>query len=168
MRRLVFEAAIVFALAGCAPDSIEKHLSLTFAPYSEPVKIDTNCDNGGCSEDEDITARLAFDSDSTLAEETAVEIEQYQVEYTLTGLSEPVHYFAAPLSLTVTLDKDGTFSFCPAGYAQREAIYQAVGNKTVSGEATLRLAGYDDQNEVVIIEKHFEISFGDFSIEGES
>jgi hypothetical protein len=166
MRQRLFEAATILVLAGCAPSSTEKELSLTFAPYSSPVKVDTNCDKGGCSEDKQITARLAFDTNNILPQGTSAEIEQYRVEYDLTGLSESVQYFAAPLSVTVTPDQDATFSFRPAGNAQREALYQAVGDKTVNGTATLQLAGYDDHNDVVIIEKDFKISFGDFSTGG--
>lgn len=151
-------------LSSCDSGSIGDQLVLTFAPYSTPVTVDTNCENGGCSMEERITATLAFDTDTYVSEETRVEIEQYRVEYDIDEIEDEIPYFASPLDVVVLPDQTTTFYVYAAGQTQREFVREAVGTEPAQGSALLTLAGYDDLNEQVFLEKSFDISFGDFRV----
>jgi hypothetical protein len=152
-------------LGSCDSGSIEDQLVLTFAPYSTPVTVDTNCENGGCSMEDRITAMLAFDPDTYVSEETRVEFEQYRVdEYDIDEIEDEIPYFASPLDVVVLPDQTTTFYVYAAGQTQRDFVREAVGTEPAQGTALLTLAGYDDMNEQVFLEKSFDISFGDFRV----
>jgi hypothetical protein len=147
---------------GCDTTATEDQMVLTFAPYSTPVTVDVKCENGGCSGEERISAKVAFDPDTYVPEGTRVEFEQYRVEYDLADVEDEVPYFANPLDLVVLPEETTAFYVYAAGQTQRDFVREAVGLETVRGTALLTLAGYDNQDEQVFLEKEFDISFGDF------
>jgi len=57
-----------------------------------------------------------------------------------------------------------SFNISAAGEAQRSFV-GARTDEPVSGVATLTLAGYDHQNEIVLVTADFEVVFGDFTTE---
>jgi hypothetical protein len=152
------------SLWGCDSGSIADQLVLTFAPYSTPVTVDTNCENGGCSMEDRITAMVAFDPDSYVPEGTRVEFEQYRVEYDIGEIEDEIPYFASPLDVLVLPDETTTFYLYAAAQTQRDFVREAVGSSPAQGTALLTLAGYDDADEQVFLEKGFDISFGDFRV----
>jgi hypothetical protein len=160
--------ALISLLWGCDTGTLEDRLVLTFAPYSTPVNVDTDCGNGGCGGQERIAATLGFDRDSYVAEDTRVQFEQYRVEYDLPDIEPDVPYFASPLDLVVTPAETTTFYFYAAGQTQRDFVREAAGGEPAQGTARLTLAGYDDQDEQVFLEKGFDISFADFRASAEA
>jgi hypothetical protein len=162
IKHLAFAAAIFCVISGCDDNAIEDKIVLTFAPNSTPVKVDTFCDNGGCSGEEKLTVRVEFDDDAYVAEDTEVAFEQYRIDYQLDEVSRDIPYFASPIRASLVPDDTTTVAVSASGKTQRTFVYKAVGDKVVKGTAYLTLAGYDDDDEVVMIEKSFDISFGDY------
>jgi hypothetical protein len=161
--RIALAAAIISVFGGCNNSSTEDLLVVSFAPYSSPVKIDTVCEDGECASKEKLTVRITFDDDSYVPEDTEASFKQYRVDYEISAISREIPYFASPISVHVTPEHTTTVAVQPVGETQRTFVYETVGDQAVAGTAILILAGYDDQNEIVMVEKSFDISFGTFS-----
>jgi hypothetical protein len=153
---------LAFLVAGCGPDPIEEVLTLDVPPYSIPVEIDSFCNNGGCTGQDDLTIILSFKDDAYLAEDAQVEFLQYRVDYQLNEIEEEIPYFAALATVIVYPGSTTSLSIATAGYAQRNFIHDRVGEETVKGTAHLTLAGFDHVEELVLFDAVFAVKFGDF------
>jgi hypothetical protein len=159
---LLCGVSAVGLLWGCSSSATEDLMKVTFAPYSTPVTVDTSCENSGCADWNRVAVTVEFDSDSYVAEDTQVDLEQYRIEYDLSDIEDEVPYFASPLEVSVVPDETTTFYVYVAGQTQRDFVRKAAGGKPVHGLALLTLAGYDQQDEQVFLEKGFDIEFADY------
>jgi hypothetical protein len=164
IKQLARATAVVLGMIACDSDAVDNKLGVTLVPYSTPVKVDTFCDNGGCVGKKELTGDVSFNTNSYVAEGTTVEFQQYRVDYVLTDIAKEVPFFAAPIEFSVSPKQTGNFTILAAGRAQRTFVYKAVGTKRIEGKATLTMAGYDNHEKQVFIDKQFDISFGDFYV----
>lgn len=146
--------ALLIPCFGCAEDA---KLSIEING-GQPVEVDTRCDNGGCDEPVHVEALLSIKGDDH--PNATVEIFQYRVVYDLSGV-EDVPYHAATTNLDVSVTAPATLTAVAASERQRAWVLSEVGYDRVEGTATLELAGYDQDDEVVLAEAEFEILFGD-------
>lgn len=167
MKQLARATVILSLMIGCDSEATEDKLEVSFVPYSTPVKVDTFCDNGGCTGEKGVVGKVSFDTDKFVAKATEVEFHKYRVDYDLSNFNKKTPYFADDIDFTVSSDQTGSFTVSAAGQTQRIFIYNAVGGKRINGTATLTFAGYDNDGEQVLLEKPFDISFGDFYVSGE-
>jgi len=154
-----FIALVVAASLGC-----DETAELEVILGAGQVEVDTRCDNGGCEEASTLAVQANITTDDRPA--TSVDLEQYRVDYNLSGTDESVPFFASPMNLRVSAGAPVTFTVHPAGDRQREWILSRFGYDVVDGTGTLVLAGYDQDDNLVTAEAVFDIAFGDFVTDG--
>jgi hypothetical protein len=153
--RAQLTAAVLGVLlgSGCGR-TLEDDLRVSIAGEGRTVVVDLGCATCVPAVDVDVY----FDPDAYLADDDEIVIEQYRVDYDLSGVGR-VPYFAGVLELHVRADEDGSFVATLAGTAQREHVLQASPEDDVEGRATLTLAGYDSDDEQAFIETEIPIRF---------
>jgi hypothetical protein len=152
--------ALAALLGGCGDAEV---LVVTFGTgkYAPPVEVDTRCDNGGCDGSEQIEVRIKVEDDAP-GSDAEVEILQYRVDYSLFSVEGEVPYYANVTSVRVAAEEPAEFNVRAAGQRQRDRITSQFGYDQIDGIGTLTLAGYDQDNEIVLAEAQFDILFGDF------
>jgi hypothetical protein len=148
-------AALGVLLASGCGRTLEEDLRISVAGEGRTVVVELGCAECVPAVDVDVY----FDPDAYLAEDDEVVIEQYRVDYDLSGLTGRVPYFAGVLELHVRADEDGSFAATLAGTEQREHVLEQSPEDDVEGRATLTLAGYDSENEQAFIETEIPIRF---------
>lgn len=146
--------AAFLLLVGCNP---------TFSDYAVlssdggTTLIDVNCDTDTCAGDAvsftlDLSQHLAWPSGAE------AELLLYRVDYSLD--SGEVPFFADEISLLLAPGESATFELALAGLDQRNTIGRST-DHSVSGEATITLAGYDPANVSVEVSTTIPIQFED-------
>ena len=95
----------------------------------------------------------------TYPEHDTIELLQYRVEFSLDSALGDVPYYAGPLALVIAPDDSQELKLTAAGDAQRAHVAQTSGEKTVSGEATVTLAGSDWDDRQVLVSTTFDVRF---------
>lgn len=148
-------------LTGCeGPDTAEL-LTMTIGG---PVLVDTFCDGGICGGTEWATATLTFTDNLLLSTTARVEFQQYRIDYDFSDATPPVEMpsFSESTWGFAAVGKDNPFDFRPASDTQRNYARNSIdSDATLSGTATLHLAGYDQKNAIVEISQSFPIQFLD-------
>lgn len=149
-------AAALLILTGC---------STTFSDYASlssvdggTILVDINCDTDSCSGDA-ISFDLGLTEHLSWGSDAAAEFLVYRVDYALDSGSE-LEFFADESSISVSSGGTTSFDLAIVGNDQRSALGISTDN-TVSGEATLTLAGYDPLNESVEVSTTFPVQFKD-------
>jgi len=166
MRASMLCGVLVLGAIGCGAPATVDLLRIGFGGGlgAPPIQVDSDCSNGGCAELPALTGQLTYDADIASTAEDYVEILQYRVDYQLAAPNDQVAmpYFAGHLSLMVPVGETLDFNVAAAADRQRDLIRTRLPGQSVSGTATLMLAGYDLKNEQVFPKAEFEIFFGDF------
>lgn len=149
----------VMALSAC-DEAAGLDVSFGSGQYAPPVQVDTRCDNGGCETPAYLEVEVSIGGEPRA--DAVVEILQYRVDYDLAGVGEEVPFFAAATILTVSAGTPATFNVLAAGDRQRDWILTEFGYESLEGTAKLTLAGYDQDDEVIMADARFDIGFGDF------
>lgn len=158
--RLALVGAI--ALAGCADRT--EFTTIEFIG-GVPAIVNTSCGGGECAIP--IDAALVMESSESLPEDASIEAKQYRIDYQLAGI-EPPPFFAEELDLVVIKGSSQAFRMLPAGETQRSYVIDRLKGESVSGQATVTVAGWDDLNETVELTAVFDITFAAIEPEGES
>lgn len=157
MRITVSLALFAFGCSG----AVELDVGLASGASGAPVQVDTRCDNGGCESGDRVDLVVGIRNDDQPA--ATVEVQQYRVSYDLPDVApEVVPYFAAELEVSIVAGSPATLSVKAVGQRQREWILSRAGYDQIDGTATVTLAGYDQDDEVVEAQVDFAIAFGDF------
>jgi hypothetical protein len=140
---------------GCEGRSLEDDLRMTVTGDAAPVVVDLACDGCGTW----VEVEVYFDPDAYVAEDDEVVIEQYRIDYELDRVDEQPPFLAGQTEQHVWADDRASFLLSLAGSAQIEHVREHSGGDAVEGRATLTVAGYDDQDEQVFVEKALAIRF---------
>ncbi len=141
-------------LTGCSP---------AFSDYADlsadggTILIDVNCDTETCSGDA-VSFTLSLSEHLAWGSDGQAEFLLYRVDYALD--SGELDFFADEASITVAPGGSTTFQLAIAGNDQRTAIGTST-DDSVSGEATITLAGYDPSNASVQISTTIPIQLMD-------
>jgi hypothetical protein len=129
-----------------------------------PAVVNTSCGGGECAIP--IEAALVMQSSESLPEDASIEAKQYRVDYELAGM-EPPPFFADELDLVVVKGSSQAFTMSPAGETQRSYVIDRIKGDSVSGQATVTVAGWDDLNNTVEVTAVFDITFAAIETEEE-
>ncbi len=147
-------AVALLLIAGCSPD---------FSDYAElsadsgSVLIDINCDTDTCSGD-DVGFTLSLSEHLAWGADGQAEFLLYRVDYALD--SGEVAFFADETSITVEPGGSVSFDLALVGNDQRTDVGITT-DSSVSGEATVTLAGYDPSNASVQVSATIPVEFQD-------
>jgi hypothetical protein len=140
----------------CDDTSSSGRLELHMGADTAPLKIQT-----GCAEECErpvVAVEIRYPKE-TYPELDTIELLQYRVEFSLDSGLGDVPYYAGPLALMIAPDDSQELKLTAAGDAQRELVEQTFGQKAVSGEAKVTLAGYDWEDRQVFVSSTFDVRF---------
>lgn len=153
---------LIWALfaAGCSNPTAEL---VTIELSDDSITVDTTCTDSCVDETPDVTITLP--ESIGLAEDASLSLRQYRVDYAFAGLttSETPPFFADQFdaALIVDLETEAVFTLKAAGNEQRKWVLANGDAGSASGEATLRIEGYDEANALIELSETFEIIFSD-------
>jgi len=155
----------ILALA-CEPPPTEELLAITFGAGAKapPVELDVDCEDGGCMGLVELEVQLTFETHEYSTIEAMVKIVQYRVDYHVGAPYDDleVPYFSGNTSVALAIGDTTSFNIVVAGDTQREFLRPRIGERQAEGRATLTLAGYDHNDELVMPAADFDIFFDDY------
>jgi hypothetical protein len=140
---------------GCSDDPVGGDLTVTATPGE--LTVDDVC-IPSCAGGDSVTVNVAYAAAKT-AQQGSVQLSQYRVDYALPGVSG-VPFFAGPTEYNLEPGKGQSADLLVVGEAQRAFVDQATGGQSLTGTATLELAGYDFDNRQVFVSTTFNVTFG--------
>lgn len=145
-------------LLACDDPTVGDQLTVTARPNGGSLQVDDRC-NPACAGADSVDVQIAY-AKGTTPQQGNVQLLQYRVDYTLTGVRGDVPFYAGQTSFDLPPGGNQTQTVRAVGSAQRDFVRQAAGDAVVTGTAKLTLAGYDYDNRQVTIDAVFEVSFG--------
>jgi len=122
------------------------------------VSIDTIC-SAPCAGD-DVSADISF-AEAVLVDPTAqLTLEQYRVEYAISGSDAVLDYYSDTLAVSVTSGTTAYFSVNLAAASQRDALDALYLDGLDTATATITFAGYDQHDQVMQLDVDVPLSFG--------
>jgi hypothetical protein len=88
-----------------------------------------------------------------------LQLLQYRIDYEVTGAKLELPYYAEPLALVIKPGEQKALMLNVAGQAQRDKLKAKLGSGTASAKASLQLAGYDWDNQQILIHTDFDVQF---------
>jgi hypothetical protein len=152
---------MLLLLLGCGANPVEKDLSINVGVEASPLRLSTLCEDATCAEVEQVHVQIVFAAGLPQTEEA--ELDEYRVDYELDGLKTPP-YYAAKKKLLITPGETASLSLDVFGSAQRSFMIKELGHGTTTGTARLTYAGYDHDNNQILVKTRFEVAVGEIGL----
>lgn len=147
---------LALVATGCSPALAD--LVLFNINDGAGVSIDTIC-NSPCAGD-DVSADIAF-AEHILVDPTAeLTLEQYRVEYAISGSDAALDYHSDTLAVSVTSGTTSYFTVNLAAASQRDALDALYLDGLDTATATITFAGYDQHDQVLQLDVDVPLTFG--------
>ncbi|MBN2800842.1 MAG: hypothetical protein JXX28_17025 [Deltaproteobacteria bacterium] len=139
-------------------------LSFGSGSYAPPVEVDTVFAEGESFSLPELEVQVEYLAPATTSasvEIPSVAFSQFRVDYDL-GLDAEVPFYANVISERVEQGGYTSVRIRAVGVDQVRWVNSRFAGAPVGGIATLTLAGYDSDDNVVLVDTLFDIAFADY------